>query len=127
MIDIPLSEIPLELTTLSETWVSTLSIDTGRPDWTWLSSDPSWRCAVNYEHKLIFTQLTSDVHLMRDFYYEYLLAIGDKIIIISWDSGEAHINNVEAYQEFDINELKELINRCAELTTYNHERFSWKK
>lgn len=113
MSDKPLSSVPLELTTISETWLSTLSLN-AITQHTCLPMNPTWKCVVNFEYKLIFTQLLSG-SLMRDFYYEYLLAIGDRLIIIAWDNGMTSIKNVKAYEDFDIDGLKKLINRCSKL------------
>ena len=120
----PISSIPLKLVPLAETWLATLPITTVTR-LTTPPSAPTWECAINGEYKVLFTQLISDTDLMRDDYYEYLLAIHDKLMIISWN-GKASLEKVGAWKEFPQSELVKLANRCAELTTYNQKPFLWR-
>ena len=119
-----ISSIPLKQVPLAETWLATLPIATVTR-LTTPPSDPTWRCAINVEYKVLFTQLISDTYQMRDYYYEYLLAIDDKLMIISWN-GKASLEKVGAWKELPLSELVKLANRCAELTTYDQKPFLWR-
>jgi hypothetical protein len=90
-------------------------------------SGPGWKVAASEDNFILFTQLVSSSGAMRDDYYEYLLAIGRKLVIISFSEGEARIVQVGAWNEFPRDLIISIANRAAELVTVERKPFVWAK
>ena len=74
----------------------------------------------------MFTQLVSDSWLMRDGYYEYLLAIDEDLLVIAWESSQAKLLRVGAWTKFPREVVIALADRGAAIVTVAKQPFQWR-
>lgn len=80
-----------------------------------------WPCAYDSDRDIIFTQLISNTHEMRDWDYYYLMLVNDNPVFIYWTLERASLLDKGAAKQYDQNFLVNLINEASIVCTVRNE------
>lgn len=123
--------MPFNKMNLYDTWFEDLHLEELRISKSQLPPKESihpWQCAIDEEHRILFTQLISDTYAMRDGLYYYLLAIKNDLVLIFWDNHKAVIKDRGSANKYKLQELKDIINEAAAVVVLKLTfAFKWEK
>lgn len=118
----------MEAAPLGETWYAELQLsERGFPahQLPVLERYARWPAVVCRAERVLFTQLISSSMAMRDFLYDYLLAIGDDLIIVALDGNRARIVRTTTSRRYPQDVLRSLVDKAVQQTRGADRPFVW--